>query len=1201
MANRIDENETEEVILPGILSEFRTALLREIDAASTNASSSAVPLINGRKIAQIGGSYQYIFNIENVLNLPGDTPGDLYIPGRSPIEVVVISIEGMTITLGIPENLGKFVPNAKLQSNLAFLMRKLIERIESKANVQNEVGDRILGENLDETPCKSKITNGDLNKQQQDAVISSIDRNITFIWGPPGTGKTQTIGSIGNELYQKDRSVLLVSHTNTAVDGAIKRIGEFIAKIDKEQLFNGKVIRVGQPKDSTLNKELLLSTHVERRSAELTKRRDDLEIKLSELTKHVKEVSRKVDICEWTTEAAADISSMENELSIYNSINRNLEEMRAKLREHESLIDYWEKAAKAANVAQGHLVKISRCEELIKKIEDSKGAVKKKLKGISVELSDAKSLLNEIESISWVIRKWRRLPSPEEQSVTINNYKNRYGKLGLDLDDLNNQDEKTRSKYLYLKTLVQEFRNEYLSEPDEVVYLADEHKKKINDLQKNIRENVTAYANKSAELQNIFTEWLSVLKELELARKIPGSIEGMFDSIKEAYKKAELIVGDYDVEELRTEKEELNNKIRSIQSELDNIEEALKKVEEIIIKDASIIATTLTRAYLKDSIQGRRFDTVILDEASMAPIPALWIAAGVADKNAVVVGDPKQLPPIVLSSHELSQKWLGHDIFEVADIENSLPSCLIALRRQYRMHPEISSIPNKLIYQGILEDDECTTCEEELEKWYRIGWEHDTPVLLVDTASVGAWVTSVARGKGSSRLNFLSATMCIDIVEHILNEDRKAFKENDKPRILIACPYRPHAKLLELLIREQELEGEVQAGTTHSFQGSEAEVVIFDLVNDEPHWKVAMFMPSLDEDTKRLLNVALSRARRRLIIVGDLEYISKCAKKAFLGAKLLPFLIERFPRVDALDIIKTGLAARAVRAQEIVYGGEIEPPKNRIVVTHENFFSYLRSDFSRARFRIVVYSAFITENRIAQLEPHIRAAIERGVRVYIVTKAHDDRSNREIQQYRMLENTLTDWGVVVVHKQRMHEKLIFIDDAILWEGSLNPLSFKDTQEHMERRESKAVFSDYAHTLHLNELIGEYDSGAPNCPICGKEVVACEGKDEPFYWRCVEKDCYTRSIDQPSLQGGIINCNRCAGKVEYGQWGGKPAWRCVENRRHHQRIARTHLRLPKMRDIISSRDLKKLDKRFNIVSVDPTKKPAIKHEQKYLFD
>ena len=183
-------------------------------------------------------------------------------------------------------------------------MRKLIERIESKANISNPVGDRILGDFIDEEPYTTEIIDDDLNKQQKIAVASSIERDITFIGGPPGTGKTLTIGSIGKELYLSGRTALLVSHTNTAVDGAIKKIGEFI---DDEQLSEGKVIRVGVPKDTTLNAELLLSTHVDRRSAELAEKKEKLEAELSELITKAKKVSKTLDICEWVIEAQEDI------------------------------------------------------------------------------------------------------------------------------------------------------------------------------------------------------------------------------------------------------------------------------------------------------------------------------------------------------------------------------------------------------------------------------------------------------------------------------------------------------------------------------------------------------------------------------------------------------------------------------------------------------------------------------------------------------------------------------------------------------------------------------------------------------------------------------------------------------------------------------------------------------------------------------
>jgi superfamily I DNA and/or RNA helicase len=102
-------------------------------------------------------------------------------------------------------------------------------------------------------------------------------------------------------------------------------------------------------------------------------------------------------------------------------------------------------------------------------------------------------------------------------------------------------------------------------------------------------------------------------------------------------------------------------------------------------------------------------------------------------------------------------------------------------------------------------------------------------VLRIDIGSTHAWVTSVVRGERSSRLNFLSATVCVDLAEQLLAQDREPLDSGKPARILIVSPYQPHAKLLELLLREGGLAGEIRAGTVHTFQGSEADVVIVDL------------------------------------------------------------------------------------------------------------------------------------------------------------------------------------------------------------------------------------------------------------------------------------------------------------------------------------------------------------------------------------
>jgi hypothetical protein len=807
-------------------------------------------------------------------------------------------------------------------------------------------------------------------------------------------------------------------------------------------------------------------------------------------------------------------------------------------------------------------------------------------------------------SVGWLTRHWRGLPHPDAQRDEVAHWRRerdavqvRHAAVAAQRDGLKERREK-------LALEVQAFCREYSADPDDVLVRAVDHEKRVGEIQSKIDRFVREAGNGRYSLEADLARRLAVLREWRLSEAEATDAGDMFDAVRQAHETAKSRVAGQDVSALMRQRDSLNAAVRALDTELQAIEESLKRVEELVIADAVVVATTLTRAYLRDSIQSRHFDTIILDEASMAPIPAIWVAASTATHNAIVVGDFWQLPPIVISEKDLPRKWLGRDIFKVVGLDGMEDSTgrRVDLLEQARMHPQISLIPNTLVYGSRLLDAAGIDQkgEKELREWYNSEWGHDNPVVLVDTGSVGAWVTRVSWGSRSSRLNFLSATICVDLAGLLLKQDREELPDGERRRILIACPYRPHAKLLDLLVREEGLTRDVLPGTAHSFQGSEADVVILDLVNDEPHWRVAMFMPEHDEQVRRLMNVALTRARRRLIVVGDFEYIQKQAKRAFLGKELVPFLLSRYLRVDAKDVLPVGLAARAARAQSKLVGGFVEPDADRLIVTQDLFYPILQDDLAKARHQVVIYSPFITQDRLEQIAPQLRAAVERGVRVYVVTKARADRTRREIVNYQRLERTLAEWRVTVAHKRHMHEKLIFVDDEITWVGSLNALSFSDTQEVMERRRNKKVAADYAKTLMLRELLAGYENGCPTCPICGNEVVASEGAEDPFYWTCVEEDCYSRSVSQPPLTDGLIVCSNCGGHVEYGEWGGRPMWRCIDNPRHRQRIARTHLRLPKMRELVPKRELEKLKKVLG-TNVRRAKGREDKNHQKTLFD
>jgi hypothetical protein len=420
----------EDVPLTGMLAEFRTALREEIEAARRNESSSSVPLINGRRIGQIGGSYQYSFDVENLLNLPGDAPGDLYVQGHAPLEVVVVSTVGMRIVLSVPSDLGTIVPYARLQSNLAQLMRKLIERIEGLANAPNPVGQRVLGQGLvggvawplsEARRVNEGKGSGDcLNQQQLDALASSLGRDTTFIWGPPGTGKTQTIGAIGEQLYRRGRSVLRVSHTNSAVDEAILRIADTISQ---EELAKGKVVRVGNSAEKRFEnekyREVLLATHKDRRSAELAQRRDACREKRDAAAIQVLQILRSINIAEWTEQAEMDIVNMCRELGEVRRAEAAVERARA---EHQLLVSQTVRWLAANEDAKHAKIRLDAIRELDRRIVDANAVVvagRAGLNSAQERLGGAERLLADTTSVGWLTRTWRGLPAPDKQQAEV--------------------------------------------------------------------------------------------------------------------------------------------------------------------------------------------------------------------------------------------------------------------------------------------------------------------------------------------------------------------------------------------------------------------------------------------------------------------------------------------------------------------------------------------------------------------------------------------------------------------------------------------------------------------------------------------------------------------------------------------------------------------------------------------------------------
>lgn len=1289
-------------LLPPLLEEFRAALQDEIEVAKRNSSSSAVPLTNGHKIASLGSAYQYAFLIDSVLNMPDGAPGDLVVPGKAPLASTIVSAEGLRIVISVETDLGNFVPTAQLQTNLTILMRKLIERIEKNANQQNPAAQRMLGNTtVSGFPQRPTFTPERLNQNQRDALESALGRNLTVIWGPPGTGKTHTIGTITEHLNMASRSVLLVSHTNTAVDQAIKHV----AKSMKNQLTDGAVVRIGEVKDDELRKDfsdVLLKNQVERKSRDLVEERERLSSQRQELADEMATAQKSVEILEWLGTAKQEMTAISEAITkrnLYREHERQASLELYKLRQqHSQLLEMHELAVKALRLRklldakQGESSTLQNqfsplaiekktltaiVEEQNSRIEianrigpireersrfpsqnEQKATIvaiseklretKDKLTIAQKETTVAQGLLDQTLRAGTIGRMLKRLPKPEDQRAIVNSCAKKVAALDVEVLATQQAHEAATGKlakiiemdgelarHADIGTYLHELRVKMQSEKklEQIATQIIEHDSLWFKLQADIRELEEEFIKATEGIDgDIKAAYLNICAKLQSLKELEDTIREVGQSVAEMQQKADSLLShlakalqqwlDFaemptsveegfaqihglhaqlaeqhaltDLEALKIRINELRTEIRSIESNIAEIDAKLAEVEREVINGASVLGATLTKTYLSDDIHARRFDTVILDEASMAPIPALWAAALLAENNLVIVGDFKQLPPIVLSNNELTKNWLGRDVFEASGIKEKWnkkesPPHFVPLLEQRRMLPEIAQVAN-LFYNDNLENafksPEEYSDYKSFTAWYAKRWKYDNPIVLVDTGPLNAWVTSVVKNGSSSRLNFLSATVAADIAEQLLLPDRPERIEGAPKRILIVAPYRAHAKLVTVLLKDlTNFQDDVVAGTAHSFQGSEADVVIFDTVVDEPHFRVNLFMPSLDEELKCLLNVALTRAKFRLIVLGDFDYCQQQGRKAFLGKTLIPFLLQKFPRIDARDIVPEGLAARAAKAQMKAMGGKIDPDSERIVVTQQDFYPILSSDIESAKSRVIIYSPFATIDRVSFLLPQLQAAIERGIKVYIITKALSERSKSELSTIRKIEGQLGQVGIAVIHKLRMHEKLVFIDEDVTWSGSLNPLSFSNTQEIMERRKSETVLKDYFQTLRLQELLSAHGNPEGKCPICREEMIAAEGADQPYFWRCVNDECFSRSIDQPYPFDGVLTCGSCNSAVEYGYWGDYPHWRCKSNNRHRQKIFKSHLRLPKMAALVPRGERRKLCKLFNIESFD----------------
>ncbi|MCI4462670.1 MAG: AAA family ATPase, partial [Caldisericum sp.] len=682
------------------IKEIVLALDAEIKELKEGHSGRTISVFDGIIVQESSNSYIYQFVVDNVFSTMDDTPAEIEVNGKN-YRCYIVTIEGQNVVLSLDENLGNKIPSAKLKINTWYLLEELKRKFEESADDSKKFTSSLKLFSGEASPIHSNIyllendnffIGNELDESQKEAVKASLLNSFCIIWGPPGTGKTKTIVKLIEGHIKLGRRVLLVSHSNNAVDEAMLRIGE---KFRKSSIYEeGKLVRFGNIKPEYLQK-------IKEENLDL--------IRFDEIFK----------------------KKSENLLSEKSRLTGELTTLNTKLEKAQE-------AKKLYNFIQNIDYKINATEKILN------------------EKTQILSYLNE------QIEKLLEVKAELQNRLLKANESNALKRLFLGLN------------------------------PEVIKARLEKLEEEIMSKRQQERELENSIVSLKAELSTL------QIKKGESQKYLEDSLKNLSVSIRE----------------IDSYMENLKSKIEALKSKISDIQKALDKMQLGILEEALVVGTTLTMTYIAKVFETLSFDVLVVDEVSMAPQPMLFWAASKASTAITIVGDFMQLPPISVSKNEFAHKWLVKSIFDtlgINDVKRVLYDNRIKLlKTQYRMHPSISKISNKFIYQEVINDRK--TDYKEVEDKI----SGNKPVILVDTSSANPWASQAFSG---GRFNLYNALLCVNLAESILPS------LDNNQRVGIVTPYRHQANLILRIAKDKGIENRVRVGVIHNFQGSEEEVI----------------------------------------------------------------------------------------------------------------------------------------------------------------------------------------------------------------------------------------------------------------------------------------------------------------------------------------------------------------------------------------
>ena len=334
----------------------------------------------------------------------------------------------------------------------------------------------------------------------------------------------------------------------------------------------------------------------------------------------------------------------------------------------------------------------------------------------------------------------------------------------------------------------------------------------------------------------------SSMRELKRLRKQAAEFRDMAHKYKRHFGKAE-----------REQRKALFAEARSIMTQVENTEQYI--IDDLLSRARVITATLVGANHF--TVKNLKFRTVVIDEAGQALEPACWIPILKAEK-VVIAGDPYQLPPTIKST-EAGTGGLSITLLE--KLITLHPEAVSLLEIQYRMNEVIMGFSSKIFYDNKLKADSSVGDH--------VLFAGDPPLAFVDTAGCGF----EEMAEGTSTVNPEEAAFLFTHLTQLIAELKQHFQTENFPTVAIISPYKEQINILkDLLVHSPALTAfgdKISVNTIDSFQGHERDVVYISMTRSNTDNRIG-FLSEI-----RRMNVAMTRARKKLVVIGDSATLSQ--------------------------------------------------------------------------------------------------------------------------------------------------------------------------------------------------------------------------------------------------------------------------------------------------------------------------------------